>query len=161
MKVNAPCLLFVSALLSTQSGALPLWADPVATTTSLTIYSGANTVVSNGSVASGSEIMLAATVKAGAVGVSPGQVNFCDASATSCTDIHLLGTAQLVQTDPTAGISIIFVSSRHRQPRIQSGLCGNAEWRHALRQQQFRYRVAHGHRNLSDQNFDCRQWRRG
>jgi hypothetical protein len=47
--------------------------------------------------------MLAATVKAGAVGVSPGQVDFCDASATSCTDIHLLGTAQLFQTDPTAG----------------------------------------------------------
>ena len=108
MKVNAPCLLFVSALLSfTQFGAPRLWADPAATTTSLTIYSSANTVVSNGSVASGSEVMLTATVRAGTAGVSPGQVNFCDASATSCTDIHLVGAAQLFQTDPAAGIAII------------------------------------------------------
>ena len=106
MKVNARCLLFVSAFLSiTQLGALPLCATPGATTASLTIYSGTNTVVSGGSVATGTEVMLAATVKAGAVGVAPGQVNFCDASSASCTDIHLLGTAQLFQTDPTAGIA--------------------------------------------------------
>jgi hypothetical protein len=108
LKVNVSCLLFVSAFLSiTQSGTIPLWADPVPTTTSLTIYSSPNTVVSNGSVASGSKVTLAATVKAGAVGVAPGQVNFCDASATSCTDIHLLGTAQLFQTDLTAGIAFL------------------------------------------------------
>ena len=106
MKVNVLCLLFVSAVLSiTPSGARRLWAAPAPTTTSLTIYSGANTVVSGGSVASGTKVMLAATVKAGAVGVSPGQVNFCDASAASCTDIHRLGTAQLFKTDPTAGIA--------------------------------------------------------
>src|SRR3954452_10657116 len=92
LKVNAPCLWFVSAFLFiAQLGALPLWGDPVASTTSLTIYSSTNTVVSNGSVASGSVVTLSATVKAAAVDVSRGQVNFCDASATSCTDIHLLG----------------------------------------------------------------------
>jgi hypothetical protein len=32
---------------------------------------------------------------AGSTAVTPGQVNFCDASAPYCTDIHLLGTAQL------------------------------------------------------------------
>lgn len=46
-----------------------------------------------------------ASVKAAAVGVSPGQVNFCDASAASCTDIHLLGTVQFYQTDPGAVIA--------------------------------------------------------
>ena len=48
-----------------------MWADPVATTPSFTIYSGTNTVVSNGSLASGSEVLLAAAVKAGTLGVSP------------------------------------------------------------------------------------------
>jgi len=42
--------------------------------------------------------------------------------------------------------------SQHRQPEIQGGLCGNAEWPHALRCQQFGDRVAHGHQKLSDQN---------
>jgi hypothetical protein len=32
---------------------------------------------------------------AGGTPVTPGQVNFCDATAKFCTDIHLLGTAQL------------------------------------------------------------------
>jgi FG-GAP-like repeat/FG-GAP repeat len=106
LKSKASRVLFVSAILSiTQSCALLLWAAPAATTTSLTIYSGANTVVSGGSIPSGTAVMLAAMVKAGAVGVSPGQVNFCDASAVSCTDIHLLGTAQLVRTDPGAGMA--------------------------------------------------------
>jgi len=95
LKVNASCLLFAFAFFCiTQLGASSLWGAPAATSTSLTIYSGANTVVSGGSVASGTEVTLAATVKAGAVGVAPGQVNFCDASAASCSDIHLVGTAQ-------------------------------------------------------------------
>src|SRR6202035_3249142 len=81
------------------------WAMPVPTTTTLTIYSGPNAVAPGGSVASGSGVTLMASVKAGAIGVSPGQVNFCDASAASCSDIHLLGTAQLSQTDPGAGIA--------------------------------------------------------
>jgi sugar lactone lactonase YvrE len=34
-------------------------------------------------------------VKTDGTAVTPGQVNFCDASAKYCTDIHLLGTAQL------------------------------------------------------------------
>jgi hypothetical protein len=32
---------------------------------------------------------------AGGTPVTPGQVNFCDATAKFCTDVHLLGTAQL------------------------------------------------------------------
>jgi sugar lactone lactonase YvrE len=40
-------------------------------------------------------VTLTATVMAGATAVTPGQVNFCDASAILCTDIHLLGTAAL------------------------------------------------------------------
>jgi len=43
----------------------------------------------------GTIVTLTATVQAGTSAVTVGQVNFCDASATHCTDIHLLGTAQL------------------------------------------------------------------
>jgi len=65
---------------------------PATTTTTLSVTFGGNAVTS---VASGSAITLTATVKAGAAAVTPGQVRFCDASAKSCADIHLLGTAQL------------------------------------------------------------------
>jgi hypothetical protein len=41
-------------------------------------------------------VTLTATVMAGGTPVTPGQVNFCDATADFCTDIHLLGTAQLI-----------------------------------------------------------------
>jgi hypothetical protein len=63
-----------------------------ATTTTLAVTSGGSAVTS---VASGSVVTLTASVKAGATAVTPGQVKFCDASANYCTDIHLLGTAQL------------------------------------------------------------------
>jgi hypothetical protein len=107
LKAKVSCLVRVSALfLMVVGGCLPsAWAS-TATTTALTIFSAANTVVSDGSVSSGTEVLLAATVKAGTVGVSPGQVNFCDASAESCTDIHLIGTAQLFQSDPGAGLAL-------------------------------------------------------
>jgi hypothetical protein len=44
---------------------------------------------------------MTATVMTGGTPVTPGQVNFCDATAKFCTDIHLLGTAQLT-TNGTA-----------------------------------------------------------
>ena len=40
-------------------------------------------------------ITLSATVYAGASPVTSGQVNFCDASAAACSDIHLLGSVAL------------------------------------------------------------------
>jgi len=63
-----------------------------ATTTTLAVTSGSAAVTQ---VASGSVVTLTANVRAGTTAVTPGQVNFCDASAKSCTDIHLLGTVQL------------------------------------------------------------------
>lgn len=63
-----------------------------ATTTTLAVTSGGNAVTT---VTSGSVVTLTATVAAGSTPVTVGQVNFCDASAAYCTDIHLLATAQL------------------------------------------------------------------
>ena len=73
-------------------GLLPAWAAPSPTITTLSVISGGNAVRT---VAAGSVVTLTATVMAGSTPVTPGQVNFCDATAKFCTDIHLLGIAQL------------------------------------------------------------------
>src|ERR1700722_341044 len=87
-------LWFVIAVVSFGHGVglLPAWAAPAPTITTLSVTSGGNAVTR---VAPGSVVTLTATVMAGSTPVTPGQVNFCDATAKFCTDIHLLGTAQL------------------------------------------------------------------
>ncbi len=63
-----------------------------ATTTSLAITSVGNTV---STIAPKTVVTLTATVASGSGSVTLGTVNFCDATALSCTDIHLVGTAQI------------------------------------------------------------------
>src|SRR3979490_1283592 len=65
------------------------------TTTALSVSSGGSAVTT---VASGSVVTLTATVNSGTGPVTTGLVNFCDATATYCTDVHILGTAQLTST---------------------------------------------------------------
>jgi hypothetical protein len=50
----------------------------------------------------GKVVTLTATVKTAGTAVSQGQVNSCDAEARYCTDIHIVGTAQL----STAGTAV-------------------------------------------------------
>ena len=80
-----------------------------ATATSLAVTSGGSAVTA---VASQSVVTLTATVMAGSKPVTPGQVNFCDAAATHCTDIHLLGTAQLTASG-TAVLKFILGVGSH------------------------------------------------
>ncbi len=63
-----------------------------ATTTVLTVTSGGRAVTT---VAYGTVVTLTATDTAGSTPVTRGTVNFCDATAAHCTDIHIVGTAQL------------------------------------------------------------------
>jgi len=63
-----------------------------ATAISLTVTSDGKAVTS---VSVGSLITITALVTAGSTAVTHGQVNFCDATSTYCTDVHLLGSAQL------------------------------------------------------------------
>src|SRR5664279_3106641 len=86
--------LFVAAALVILLGVAFSDADAsaVATTTSLTVSSNGKTATF---IPSGSVITLTAAVSAGSTKVTTGQVNFCDALVSYCTDIHLLGTAQL------------------------------------------------------------------
>jgi hypothetical protein len=80
-------------LLAVLGGAMPsAWAGTTATGTTLTVTSGGSAVTS---VPWGTVVTLTATVTAGTTPVTTGQVKFCDATATYCEDIHILGTAQL------------------------------------------------------------------
>jgi hypothetical protein len=72
----------------------------VATTTTLAVNASG---VPLNSVSSGTKVFFTATVTAGATLVNPGQVNFCDAAAPSCTDVHILATGQLT----TAGKALL------------------------------------------------------
>ncbi|HXW16357.1 MAG TPA: FG-GAP-like repeat-containing protein [Terriglobia bacterium] len=80
--------------------ATPASAAPAATSTTLAMTAGGNPVTT---VASGTVVTLTATVLAGATPVTPGKVNFCNATAAYCEDIHLLGAAQLT----TAGTAVL------------------------------------------------------
>jgi len=71
----------------------------VVTTTSLAVTSNGSPVTN---VAYASSVTLTASVRAGESPVYPGAVNFCDATAKYCTDIHILGSAQLT----SAGIAV-------------------------------------------------------
>jgi trimeric autotransporter adhesin len=80
-----------TACLAMCVGLQQAWASTT-TTTALAMTSGGSVATT---VTSGSVVTLTATVTGGGTAVVPGQVNFCDAAAKYCTDIHLLGTAQL------------------------------------------------------------------
>lgn len=92
--------LSAAALALFSAGVLEAGAAPAATTTTLTITSGGSAA---SSVGSGSMVTLTAAVVSSSTKVTTGQVSFCDASATYCTDIHLLGTAQLT----SAGTAVL------------------------------------------------------
>jgi FG-GAP-like repeat len=79
------------ACLAWCGGSQTVWGSQ-ATVITLSLTAGGNAV---SSVAGGTVVTLTAAVQAGATTLKLGQVNFCDATAASCTDIHLVGTAQL------------------------------------------------------------------
>ena len=77
---------------SSISSSIPLWGLLPATSTTLSVTSGGSTVTS---VTPGTAVLLTANVTAGTIPVTAGQVNFCDASAPHCTDIHIFGSGAL------------------------------------------------------------------
>jgi hypothetical protein len=77
---------------SSVSSSIPLWGLLPATSTTLSVTSGGSAVTS---VTPGTVVLLTAHVSVGTTPVTAGQVNFCDASAPHCTDIHVLGSAAL------------------------------------------------------------------
>src|SRR5436305_2095071 len=73
------------------------WTPVAAQTRALTAITLATTVAGHPvtTVTSGTVVTLTASVTAGTTTLTTGQVNFCDASARYCIDIHILGSAQL------------------------------------------------------------------
>lgn len=118
---NSTLLSFAFLLLS--------WATPAAglqatnTTLVVTVAGTAATMA-----ASGSAVTLTATVTTTGptpTSVTPGQVQFCDASAKSCSDIHLLGTAQLTK-DGTARFTFIPGIGSHSYKAVFVGTTSHA-----------------------------------
>jgi trimeric autotransporter adhesin len=87
-------LTFSAAVCIALLGTVPQAVASVPTTTTLAVMAGGGAVTT---VTSLTVVTLTATVLAGTTPITVGQVNFCDASATYCTDIHLLATAQLTK----------------------------------------------------------------
>jgi hypothetical protein len=77
---------------SSISSSISLWGLLPATSTTLRVTAGGSTVTS---VTPGTAVLLTAHVTVGTTPVTHGQVNFCDASAPYCTDIHVLGSSAL------------------------------------------------------------------
>jgi Bacterial Ig-like domain (group 3)/FG-GAP-like repeat len=119
MTLKLSCRLFFSAALVTlfSAGAEQAWATPAPTTTTLTITSGGTAVTS---AASGSEVILTAAVVSGSTKVTTGQVNFCDATAPSCSDIHFFGNAQITGAG-TAVLSLRPAIGTHSYKAVFAG----------------------------------------
>ena len=103
-----------SHYLSSTSGTTTLSGQPPATTTTLSLTAGG---VPKSTVASGTVIALTAAVKVGGIPITAGQVNFCDASATYCTDVHVLGTAQLTNSG-TATFKFVPGAGQHHYKAV-------------------------------------------
>jgi len=115
VRLICPCqaLLFCLVVLITTMHA----RSAVTTTTSLALTSGSNPVTT---LSAGNTVTLTATVSAGTSAVTVGQVNFCDATAAGCTDIHLLGTAQLTAAG-TASIKLLPSIGSHSYKAVFAG----------------------------------------
>ncbi len=90
---------FLLAIVFLAIGPSRAQASAVTTSTTLAITADASALTS---VSSGTVVTLTATVDGGGVPVTTGQVKFCDADAVDCTDIHLLGIAQLTTAGAAA-----------------------------------------------------------
>ena len=111
------------------SGTTMLWGQPPSTTTVLAITSGGSPVTT---VASGTAVTLTASVMVGHNRLNDGQVDFCDASANDCTDIHLVGSASLT-SNGTASFKFIPGPGSHSYKAVLPRKC--------LRRGQFLARV--------------------
>jgi len=75
----------------------PARAAAAATVTTLAVTAAGKPVATTSQLPIGTVVTLTATVTAGGTAVNPGQVNFCDAKAKYCTDVHLLATVELTK----------------------------------------------------------------
>jgi hypothetical protein len=87
------------------------------TMTTLSVSSSGSEIAQ---VASGSVVTFTAKVKSGTAAVTAGQVEFCEAMAKTCTDIHLLGLAQLTSAG-TAVMKFVPGIGQHEYKAVFTG----------------------------------------
>ena len=113
--------LTITGLSAPQSASTTLVLDvraaPATTSTTLALTSGGTAVTT---VAAGSVVTLTAAVSAGSKQLTSGQVNFCDAAYAYCSDVHLLGTAQLTSAG-TAVLRFFPGMGRHSYQAVYAG----------------------------------------
>jgi hypothetical protein len=118
---QSPVTITGSSGVLTASAELALTVKALPTTTLAVTAAGAPVT----SVAPGSVVKLTATVGIGSVPVTAGLVNFCDASAEYCEDIHLLGSAQLTNAG-TAVLKLVPGIGTHSYKAMFVGTNNNA-----------------------------------
>jgi sugar lactone lactonase YvrE len=96
-------------------------ATGAATTTTLTISAASGSATN---ITAGSTIALTAAVTSASGMIQAGQVNFCDASAQYCTDIHVLATAQVTSAG-TATIKLRPITGAHS---YKAEFLGTVNW---------------------------------
>lgn len=109
-------------LAATAPLALTVRSAAADTSTTLTVTSSGKAVTS---VASGTPVTLTAAVKAGSTALTTGQINFCDATATYCDEIHRVGSAQLTDAE-TAALTLVPGMGSHSYKAVFAGTNGDA-----------------------------------
>lgn len=117
IRIRRLCTLTLISLFSLFAIATQAAAKALPTTTTLVLSSDGAPV---DSIVSGNVVTLTATVKSNSKKVTVGQVTFCDASAKYCTDIHLLGLAQLTSAG-TAVLKFVPGIGKHNYKAIFAG----------------------------------------
>ena len=100
--------------------ALAVFAQTAAATTTTTTLAVTSSDVRADSVSSGTVVTLTATVKSKSQAVTVGRVSFCEAGATTCTDIHQLGLAQLTSAG-TAVMKFVPGIGKHSYKAVFAG----------------------------------------
>jgi hypothetical protein len=110
------------SLIATTALLVKVRAAQTASATNLSLTSAGSAITT---VASGTLVAATATVTAGSIPLITGQVNFCDATATSCDAAHLIGIAQLTQAG-TAVLQFIPGAGSHSYKAVFAGTNMNA-----------------------------------
>jgi hypothetical protein len=100
---------------------LSIGTAPPSTSTTLQVSAGGNPVTT---VATGTVVTLMATVSGGSPDLA-GQINFCDATSTSCDQLHLLGSAQLNNAG-TATLKFVPGMGSHSYKAVFAGTAGDS-----------------------------------
>jgi sugar lactone lactonase YvrE len=96
-------------------------ATGAVTTTVLTVTAASGSAAN---ITTGNTITLTAAVTSASGTIKAGQVNFCDASATYCTDIHVLATAQVTN----AGTATIKLRTAPGSHSYKAEFLGTINW---------------------------------